>query len=247
MPYSRQKKGFTLIEMIVTLSIFVLILLIATNAYVMINRSQRKVAAAQKIQDDVRYLMEVMSQDIRLSQINYNFYTAEGIDLHPLASTQPITILALVNQTSVNIFYRWIQASQHVEYCRELTPGICDPDTGTAWNDLTPNGVTIAGMRFVITPTANPFVAPTIVPPNCSTAGKPPAGACEFILGYSCAPPLPTCVYYSDGAHYQPKVRIVIHSVAEDQSLPVESRTLDLQSVVSSRLILGQVKNTYHD
>jgi prepilin-type N-terminal cleavage/methylation domain-containing protein len=246
-----KKKGFTLIETIVTLSIFVLVLLIATDVYVMVNRSQRKVAATQKIQDDVRYLMEVMAQDIRLSQINYDFYETKQIDLHPLATTQPVTVLALINQTSQNIFYRWVAASQRVQYCRELTAGLCDLTTGSGWNDLTPNGVSIAEMRFVVTPTANPFTELPV--PTVCAAGSEKIGACSTDYGYSCptvaqCTSLPCyCQYFSDGQHFQPKVRMIIQSVADDPNLPVASRTLNLQSIVSSRLILGQVKNIYHD
>ncbi|MFH1207284.1 MAG: prepilin-type N-terminal cleavage/methylation domain-containing protein [Patescibacteria group bacterium] len=238
------KKGFTLIEMIIALSIFVLILLIATNVFVIINRSQRKVAAAQKIQDDVRYMMEVMAQDIRLGRINYDFYSdiSNGVDLHPSADTQPVRILALINQANQDIFYRWDSANQRMQYCKEVTLNECDLDTGGGWNDLTPNGVSIEDLRFVITPTADPFTG--ITPTLCATAGKL---GCQNVYGYSCPSPGSNCVYFTDGQHFQPKVRIIIQSVADDPSLPVVSRTLNLQSIVSSRLILGQVKNTYHD
>lgn len=249
---ARIRNGFTLIEMIITLSIFVLVLLIATNAYVLINQSQRKVADAQKIQDDVRYLMEVIAQDVRLGQINYPFYVNESIDLHPdVTSATPVTILALTDQSGGNVYYRWVSSTQHVQYCKEQTTGECDPATGPGWNDLTPYGVTIADLHFLITPTADPFVELTSPVLCAADSGK--TGACANEFGYSC----PTsaacgagpcyCRYYSDGHHYQPKVRLVIESIANDPTLPVASRTLHLQTVVSSRLIIGQIKNTYHD
>ncbi|MFA5052306.1 MAG: prepilin-type N-terminal cleavage/methylation domain-containing protein, partial [Patescibacteria group bacterium] len=219
-------KGFTLIEMIVTLSIFVLVLLIATNAYVIFNQTQRKVADAQKIQDDVRYLMEVVAQDIRLGRINYSYYATEHIDLHPLVTqTTPVSILALISQSGDMIFYRWVSASQSVQYCKELTPGECDLTAGLGWNDLTPYGVSVADLHFIITPTADPFTE--LASPIPCAAGSDKSGACATAYGYSCPAAGGNCEYYSDGQHYQPKVRMVIQSVADDPSLPAVSRTLN--------------------
>jgi prepilin-type N-terminal cleavage/methylation domain-containing protein len=248
MIFHDNKKGFTLIEMIVSLSIFVLVLLIATDVFVVINRSQRKVAATQKIQDDVRYLIEVMSQDVRLSRINYAFYESSDIriDLHPdVTMTVPVRILALVTQSNEFVFYRFWGITNRVQYCKESTLGLsCNPTTGTGWNDLTPAGVSIADLRFVITPTADPFITPESSVPCAAGSGK---GGCSAAYGYSCPVAGGSCQYFSDGQHFQPKVRMIIQSVADDQGLPVASRTLNLQSAVSSRVILGQVKNIYHD
>lgn len=70
----RKTNAFTLIETLLTLAIISVVIMIGTNVYFSVAKIQRRVAAAQKVQDDVRYVLEKMSQTVRLGNINYSFY-----------------------------------------------------------------------------------------------------------------------------------------------------------------------------
>jgi prepilin-type N-terminal cleavage/methylation domain-containing protein len=58
-------KGYSLIEIIVAVSIFVVVLFSATNIFMSVNNVQRMTIANQTNQDSVRYFMEVISKEIR--------------------------------------------------------------------------------------------------------------------------------------------------------------------------------------
>jgi prepilin-type N-terminal cleavage/methylation domain-containing protein len=56
-----KEDGFTLMEMIVAISLFVVVMLSATQIFRMIIEGQRSAIASQSIQENIRYFFEVMS------------------------------------------------------------------------------------------------------------------------------------------------------------------------------------------
>lgn len=230
---SNNQKGFTLIEMVVALTIFVVTILVATNVYLLVSSTQRRALAAQKIMDDVRALFETITQEARLGTINYDYYTSNSIDLHPAAA--PVEVLAITSQSGENTFFR--QDTTRVQYCEEVTVGDCDP-AGTGWVDVTPTDVEVDALQFVITPSADPFTE--VDPVDCSISGD---ADCVFagLDSYRCAGDN-YCRYYSDGNNFQPKVTLMIKSKSIASRLAEQSR-ITLQTTVASRVVSGPVLN----
>lgn len=242
----KQQKGFTLIEMIIVLSIFVLIVLIVVNVFVIINNTQRKTVAMQKVQDDVRFLFEAMAQEIRLGTINYEHYDSMEYDLHQ-DDTENEFVLALVNQAGEHIFFRRSPesgvhgAGDKVQYCSETTAGVCDEDTGTGWQDVTPESVEVTDLHFVITPSADP--TEDVVAIDCSTSGD---ADCDNagLYSYRCDSGVDdVCKYYTDGGNFQPKVRMVFRAQSNDRRISESQRRISIQSTISSRIMAGKVIN----
>ncbi len=243
MNFSRNNKGFTLIEMLIALSIFILVMLAGVNVYFVISTAQHRTVALQKVQDDVRYLYEAMAQEIRLGTINYTFYDTENISLHPNISGDGITsILALQDQLHVPVYYR-LQGTA-VQYCRvdDSASIDCDLTDHDQWQNVTPSGVEVTSLGFFITPSADPFVnAGEAV--DCSSGGQ---ADCD--VSYRCdAGATNTCLYYSDGNNFQPKVQMQLTARALDSRIPEESRTLHFQTMVSSRIFQGQIQNNNYE
>ncbi len=256
MTFSKNKRGFTLIEMIVALSIFVLTVLMATNIYLLINNAQRKVVAMQRVQDDVRYLFEAISQEIRLGQINYGFYDDNNIDLHPEATEENV-VLAIITQSGEQVFYRRSSVVEDandglgdaVQYCTISAANDCaiddeiDDITGESkWQNITPASVATKALRFTITPSADPFVSPGD-PVDCLVGGDSACVAAGRI-SYRCE--AGTCKYFSDDRNYQPKVGIVLQAEAININLPEVSRTLTMQTLISSRLLPNTLQNVQY-
>ncbi|MEA3449544.1 MAG: prepilin-type N-terminal cleavage/methylation domain-containing protein [Patescibacteria group bacterium] len=59
------QKGYTLIEIMVATSLFVMLIFIATNIFTSVNEVQRITIANQTNQDNVRYFMEVIAKEMR--------------------------------------------------------------------------------------------------------------------------------------------------------------------------------------
>ncbi len=235
---TKSREGFTLIEMLIAISIFSLVLIVATNIYVTINNSQRKVVTMQKIQDDTRFLFEAMAQEIRLGSINYDFYESNGINLHPDPALGGLDnyILAIDNQAGEEVFFRR-SADSKVLYCIINDLNDCDLSEDALWQSVTPDGVEILDLRFAISPSADPFIETTTV--SCAINED-----CD--LGYACNTTDNICEYYSDGGNFQPKVKFVMSSRGLGTNLADESEIL-MQTIISTRIFSGAVNNLNHD
>lgn len=240
---NKYRNGFTLIEMIIAISIFSLTVLVATNIYVLVNNTQRKTLAAQKVMGDIRYIFEAMSQEVRLGKIDYAYYQdpngdgnyADAIDLHPQAASHP-TVLALTNQVNQKVFYRY--SGTGIQYCELVAAGDCDLAIGPGWQNVTPAGVEVQNLEFAISPSADPFTERD--PVSCSVGGNSDCQAAGE-LSYRCGAGS-VCRYFSDGNNFQPKVLITMRSRAASATIAEQSR-ITMQTTVSTRQITGQAQN----
>ncbi len=235
-------KAFTLIEMIVSLSIFVLIVLIVINVYMVINLSQRRTVEMQKLQSDTRYIFEAMAQEIRLGIIDYDFYSTASptFDLHPGAAIDNY-ILVLRNQSADRVFFRRSGANgvgTAIQYCKETTAGDCELADGPGWQNVTPEGVRVTDLRFSITPSADPFavVDPLSCTDDSDCIGDYASYRCDAVTDNRCE-------YFTDGDNFQPKVRINLQVQGLDTSITEEGRTLTMEPIISSRILQGSVRN----
>ncbi|MFH1427061.1 MAG: prepilin-type N-terminal cleavage/methylation domain-containing protein [Patescibacteria group bacterium] len=64
----KNKKGVTLIELLVAVTLFAIIVLSATQIFNMVVEGQRSAIASQNIQESMRYAFEMMSKEIRMAQ-----------------------------------------------------------------------------------------------------------------------------------------------------------------------------------
>jgi len=70
MSKANKQKGFTIIEVLITSFVFSMIVIIVATNFVDILRLQRRGFAAQVIQEEALFSIEMMSREIRVSQIN---------------------------------------------------------------------------------------------------------------------------------------------------------------------------------
>lgn len=127
---NKNNLGFTLIEVLVASTIFVLLISIVTGIFLGVVAAQRKTVAIRTLQDSVRFAIEAMSRDIR---------TGYGFSLygpHELRFTS--TIGGRIQQVS----YR-LNGSV-------LEKGIPDGAGGYTFLALTPPNVTIDYLYFYL-------------------------------------------------------------------------------------------------
>lgn len=75
----KKNKAFTLIELMVGVTIFIVVISLVVSLFMMGVKGQRKLIAIQNIQDNARYLLEFMAKEIRMSVINNS--TAETLNI----------------------------------------------------------------------------------------------------------------------------------------------------------------------
>lgn len=66
------KKGFSLIEVLVSVSLFVIIILSATEIFRLVIQGQRDAIASQNVQESLKYFFEVIGKEMRMAKKNNN-------------------------------------------------------------------------------------------------------------------------------------------------------------------------------
>lgn len=66
------QKGFSFVEVLVTVVIFMLIMTAIISIFLSVLNAQRRVTAQRKIQQDMRYVTERIERDIRTGKVDYS-------------------------------------------------------------------------------------------------------------------------------------------------------------------------------
>ncbi len=70
---NKNKQGFTLVEILVAIAVFAMLSTIFTMIYVLISENQHRAKASQLLLNNSLYALEIMAQDIKNSELDYNF------------------------------------------------------------------------------------------------------------------------------------------------------------------------------
>ncbi len=142
------KKGFTLVEMMIVLAVFSITTVVIIDIFMMASRASRRTLAVQQIQSDARYSMESVSREIRMDAIDYDWSGyAGGIDA-------PEDALALRDADNNSIIFKKDSAN-----CPSGTTNclVVSLDGGTTWASVTSSGNTVLDLKFYIYPLVDPF------------------------------------------------------------------------------------------
>ena len=67
---NQKKRGFSLIEVLVSVSLFVIIIMSATEIFKMVIEGQRDAIASQNVQESLKYFFEVIGKEMRMARRN---------------------------------------------------------------------------------------------------------------------------------------------------------------------------------
>lgn len=93
--------GFSLIELLIAVGILVLVILVATTISISAIRAQKENKSFREIQDDGRYIMEMMMKEIRMSKI---MIPAEDI-VGERSNLQTLDRLTVLKNTGETVIY----------------------------------------------------------------------------------------------------------------------------------------------
>jgi prepilin-type N-terminal cleavage/methylation domain-containing protein len=98
-----KSNGFTLLEMLVAISVFSVVIIVVVGLFVSGSSSQRKIIEMHSVQNEAAYLMEMMSRELRMAS-----------DISGQDNKQD-SYIAFTNHQGSNL-----------EYCRSDATGVCD-------------------------------------------------------------------------------------------------------------------------
>jgi prepilin-type N-terminal cleavage/methylation domain-containing protein len=143
------KKGFTLVEMMVVLAIFSVATVVIVDIFMMAGKAQRRTLAIEKIQSDARYSMEAISKEIKMDMIDYDWVGYAG------GITSPEDALALLDADNNSIIFKISADDCPVGTNKCLVVSL---DGGLTWASITSEGNNVEDLKFYIDPAVNPFV-----------------------------------------------------------------------------------------
>lgn len=152
-PRAARDAGFSLMELLVVMSIFSTVVLIASDVFLISTRTQRKIYAFERAQGDARYTMEAITREVRSGEIDYAYYATRNPALG-----SPDSELALLQSDLTPIRFKLSDTSTQnlcpdgIGPCLLVTVG-----SGTA-QAVTPKNVIVRTAKFYIQPLADPTI-----------------------------------------------------------------------------------------
>lgn len=164
-----RKNGFTLIELIVSLTIFTVFIGILGNSYVFISRAERDALETRKVYAEARSLMDQMVEEARLMAIDYDCYSADytyddgsflsECDSLSLNENQT-SILALVSSEGTKrALFRFDEENQTIEFLKlegEDRNWTLSEGFEGGFQSLKSENVEITDLDFLINPLSDP-------------------------------------------------------------------------------------------
>lgn len=142
------KKGFTLVEMMVVLAVFSVATVVIVDIFMMAGRAQRRTLAVERIQSDARYSMEAVSREIKMDIIDYDWSGYAG------GIAMPSDVLALRDADDNSVIFK-----KSSDNCPSGTTNCLavSLDGGMTWASITSKGNSVEDLKFYIDPLADPF------------------------------------------------------------------------------------------
>lgn len=145
--FTKNNGGFTVMEIVVALGIFGIAATVALGIYVQANKAQKKVSNSQKVSTEIRFVMEVISKEIRLGTVDYSFYPKQS-------PTSVQSILALRDSTGLAKCFKRIDVGNRgvvQAYIGVNTSDSCQPASGN-WVDISSSNISVQTLNFFIFP-----------------------------------------------------------------------------------------------
>ncbi|MFZ2803730.1 MAG: type II secretion system protein [Patescibacteria group bacterium] len=145
-----KRPGFTLVEMLVTITIFAILSTVLAQTFISFNRLQRQVSDKAVVGQDLRFATELIVRSARNNQIDY--------------SAQPLpakgNILKLITPTGSSIWVG-VQPGGAGGNCQDATVSQClalSLDSGTTWSPITAKRDEVENFDVYVRPSVSPFV-----------------------------------------------------------------------------------------
>ena len=157
----RNKKGYSLLEMIVAIAMFATIFLMVTSIYLSLLRAQRSVIATQTIQESMKFVFELIGKEIRTAQKSNNFCESDpafqsAFTLPLSADDNPAKKIYNIDSASLapdDIFYFKNKDNECVAYYLEDdVDGVARLKINRDGNNMfvTPNDIDLNNLSFSV-------------------------------------------------------------------------------------------------
>lgn len=138
--FKKNKSGVSLIELVVAVTLFSILILSATSIFKMVIDGQRNAISAQNIQENMRYVLERISKEIRMAQVSNT-------------TCEPTAIYKVFNTTGAGqVLHFKNKDDKCVTYYLENNRLKTTVESGASLADdyITPSRISISNLKFYI-------------------------------------------------------------------------------------------------
>ncbi|KND48102.1 MAG: putative Type IV pilus pilin [Parcubacteria bacterium C7867-006] len=101
----KNNKGFTLVELMVSLSVFITVMVISTGSILSVIDANRKSQSLRSVMDNLNYTLESMTRNIRFGTA-YHCDITQGISSSPLDCSGGASSMAVTSSAGTLVTYR---------------------------------------------------------------------------------------------------------------------------------------------
>ncbi len=174
----RSAKGFSLVELLISISIFVVILTFSMGSLLSVLDAGRKARSLKSVMTNLNFTTEIMSREIKFGR---NYYCGISSSFPPPPNTNctgqasPGTAISFVSSEGVNTIYR--KSGNIIEK---------SIDSGSSYLAVTAPEVTVTDMRFYVfntqTQAGGDNAQPKVIILINGYAGEKPSLQSNFVL-----------------------------------------------------------------
>jgi len=143
-----KKSGFSLVEVLVSVSLFVVIILASTQIFKLVIDGQRSALATQNVQESLKYFLEVIAKEMRMAQKNSNLL-CPGIAADEVFATSTNAYGDVV--TFQNYYHQCVTYSLDADGSNQRFR--IDRDTSSGF--ISPNKIRIDSLNFRLSDAAS--------------------------------------------------------------------------------------------
>lgn len=145
--------GYTIIELLVTVSIFALAFTAIAAIFLGFTTAQSKASQEQRLLNEGNFIFESVVREIRMNAVDYDCPRYNGI-------ASDSTYICLKSFGGNEIHFRVLPAGSgyyQLEVCKKPDLSSCDDQASADWRLLTPGFIRIRSFSFYVYPLQNPL------------------------------------------------------------------------------------------
>jgi prepilin-type N-terminal cleavage/methylation domain-containing protein len=147
-----QQSGFTLMEMLISMSIFVLITMSVLSIHTTILHNSQQVLVYNRVQQESQYIMQFLAKKIRTSRVNYDYTDYQSQILDSGADRIETSALSIIDAADTEFVFFLDEATNSIKTKAKEDGGEYSSD-----KTLTSSDVDIQKLTFLIEPKEYPF------------------------------------------------------------------------------------------
>jgi len=144
-------------ELVVGLAVFSIVMVLVTDIFFIVTRTNRTLVLTQEVERDMRFAMESMVKEVQQGTIDYSYYSNQSpaVLLQDPVTGQvlPQSVLAVQDSTGRPVKFKFVQETGQPSRL-EISRG-----TSGTWDSLLSDNVILVSVKFYLVPGSDPFVS----------------------------------------------------------------------------------------